>query len=464
MTLAQTAPVSRFDATGYGERLDELARRHSVPAASLAVYAGGELAELAVGVLNRRTGTPASTDAVFQIGSITKVWTAALLLRLTEIAGVDLDALVLDAIPELRLPDHREQALSIRQLLNHTSGLPGDWFPDTGRGDDCLRLLVPKLADAQLAHPLGAMMSYSNSAFSLAGHVAERVLNATWDDALREHVIRPLQLTSSVTLPEDALLHAAAVGHLGTGSEQTVAPIWQLPRACGPAGLVTATARDVASFGAIFLAGAVNEAISPGSIAAMTTPTIPIPGQPAAGVGLGWLIGDWSGRTVLSHDGGTIGQAAALRVLPEEGIVVALLTNGGEWGSFRDAVLGDVLTGLTGTPPPPPPSPDADPIAIDPRPYCGSFARAGVVITVKADEAGDGLRGDVLITDELEAMATSVEQALEIAATKQPATFLAKPAGASAGWMPLAFLPADATGSDGYVYLHFGARVMARIN
>jgi len=276
MTLAQTAPVSRFDATGYGERLDELARRHSVPAASLAVYAGGELAELAVGVLNRRTGTPASTDAVFQIGSITKVWTAALLLRLTEIAGVDLDALVLDAIPELRLPDHREQALSIRQLLNHTSGLADFEYDPVVlapylAGDLSHRWAPRKLVQIAVSHPPlfapGTDESYSSTNYLLAGLIVEARTGHTLGNELNRRIFQPLHLraTSFPTTARMPSPHAHGYLVIKKPPASDVTALYPFPWA---AGAIVSNAVDTATFYRALLSGRL---LSPRLLHAMQT-------------------------------------------------------------------------------------------------------------------------------------------------------------------------------------------------
>ena len=105
----------------------------------------------------------------------------------------------------------------MRHLLTHTSGIDGDVFTDTGRGDDCLEKYVALLAEAAQNHPLGATWSYCNSGFSLAGRVIEKLTEGTWDAAIKERLVGPLGLTHTGTLPEEALLHRAAVGHVERG-------------------------------------------------------------------------------------------------------------------------------------------------------------------------------------------------------------------------------------------------------
>src|SRR5689334_5451105 len=91
--------------THWTGRLAELAERHQVPGASLGILSGDEIAESAYGVLSLRTGVETTTDSLFQIGSISKVWTATLVMQLVDEGKLQLDAPVVDVLPELRLSD-----------------------------------------------------------------------------------------------------------------------------------------------------------------------------------------------------------------------------------------------------------------------------------------------------------------------------------------------------------------------
>ena len=100
-------------------------------------------------------------------------------------------------LPELRLSDPEvTRQVTVRHLLTHTSGIDGDVFTDTGRGDDCLERYVALLADVAQNHPLGATWSYCNSGYSLLGRIIEKVTGGTWDAALRERLFTPLGLAA----------------------------------------------------------------------------------------------------------------------------------------------------------------------------------------------------------------------------------------------------------------------------
>jgi CubicO group peptidase (beta-lactamase class C family) len=155
-------------------RLPALMAEHKVPGAVVAVAADGQVIDLAAGVLSKATGVEATVDSVFQIGSITKVWTATLVVQLVDEGKLDLDAPVRRYVPEFRLADETAAAtITIRQLLSHTGGFEGDIFTDTGRGDDAVQRYLETLAEVGQLFGPGERFSYNNAAFCVLGRVVE---------------------------------------------------------------------------------------------------------------------------------------------------------------------------------------------------------------------------------------------------------------------------------------------------
>ena len=136
-----------IDIRRWQERLALLADKHGVPGASLAILEGDQVAEAAYGVLNIRSGVEATTDSLFQIGSITKAWTATLVMQLVDEGLLDLDEPVVTYLPEFKVADADvTRTVTTRHLLAHTSGIDGDLFLDTGRGDDAVSKYVEACA------------------------------------------------------------------------------------------------------------------------------------------------------------------------------------------------------------------------------------------------------------------------------------------------------------------------------
>jgi CubicO group peptidase (beta-lactamase class C family) len=387
------------DAIGWvTERLPALLEEYDVPAAGVAILADDEVADVAAGVLSRSTGVEATADSVFQIGSITKLWTSTLVMQLVDEGAVDLDAPVRTYLPDFRIADEGAAAqITVRQLLTHTSGFEGDIFTDTGRGDDAVEKYLGVLHDVPQLFPPGDLWSYNNAGFVVLGRLVEALRGKPYDVCLRERLVTPLGLTHVAGSPYEAILFRAAVGHLepepGTG--YVAAPIWALARSNAPAGSMLAmTPRDLLGFARMHLAdgrapdGA--QVLAPGTSARMRELQVTLPdlGNLASSWGLGFERWQTAEGLVIGHDGGTIGQVAFVRIVPESGVAVALLTNGGSSVSLYNDVMGHLLAELAGVHLPALPVPPTDPEPVDATRYLGTYSCDVGDIIVTQDDAG----------------------------------------------------------------------------
>ncbi|MFI6662110.1 serine hydrolase [Streptomyces sp. NPDC050523] len=460
------API---DGAHWQRRLDALAARHKVPGATLGILRlrpgaddslHDERVDAAGGVLNVDTGVPATADSVFQIGSMSKVWTATLVMQLVDEGRLDLDEPLLTVLPELRLADpEATKAVTMRHLLTHTSGIDGDVFTDTGRGDDCLEKYVAGLADVAQNHPLGATWSYCNSGFSLMGRVVEKLTGVTWDEAMRERIFGPLGLGHTGTLPEEALLHRAAAGHVthGGGAPER-APVWSLPRSLGPAGLINSTVADVLAFARAHLCGGRTadggSLLSEAGTAEMAERQAELPDPYTLGDswGLGWIRFTWGGQLVLGHDGNTIGQLAFLRLLPAQGIAVTLLTNGGNARDLYEDLFREIFAELAGIDIPRPPAPPQHPPTVDVGRHTGVYERAGMRIDV-LERDGEGVLRTTATGPLAELVPDPVEEHTMTPLDASGDLFVIRMAD-SQSWLPVVFY----TLPGGERYVHLGVR------
>ncbi|MFD9136075.1 serine hydrolase domain-containing protein [Streptomyces bottropensis] len=392
----------KLDLARWQARLDQLCAEHHVPGASLAVLVDGTVHECASGVLHRGTGVETTTESVFQMGSIAKIYTATLVMRLVEDGLLDLDAPVTDVLPEFSVGGPAATAMiTVRRLLSHTSGLTCDFNHDSGRGDDCLAKYVEAAKDVALDCPPGSAISYSSVGYNVLGRIIEVVTGKVWDQALKDLLLTPLGLTRTMTLPEEALRFRAAMGHLGEpGQAPDPAPEWDMmPRSAGPYGRVIATAGDLARLARMHLAGGVAEdgtrVLSEETVALMQRRVVDCPDKwtvSSDGWGLGWTLYDWNGVEGYGHDGASIGQYAYLRVVPSADVAVALLTNGGGAREVYAALYRELLADLAGVTMPDPFAPSATPPVVDWTPLIGTYRREGVIITVtEKDGSGHAL-------------------------------------------------------------------------
>lgn len=390
------------------DALDALARRHGVPGAVLAVAEGEELLDFATGVLNVDTGVETTADSIFQIGSNTKLFTATLVMQLVDAGAVDLDAPVKKYLKGFAL-DHPTAAseITVRQLLTHTSGVHGDYFKGFGRGDDAIERYVESLAEIGLVHRPGQMWSYCNAGYVVAGRLAEVVGAAPYHELLAERICRPLGLSHTTVRVEEMIARRCAVGHVSApGGRPVVPPTVVMEHAQAPAGsLTTSTAAELVRFVQIHLEGGAapdgSALLSAASVHAMQQTQVAMPhtSTAPASMGLGWLMQEWDGKRVIGHGGGTIGQLSFLQCLPDENLVVVLLTNSASGGLlWRD--LGRYLfEELAGVHMARPLTPAGTPPDLDLSRYAGTYERLGVRHTLTVEDGKLMMRSAT--TDEL---------------------------------------------------------------
>lgn len=375
-------------------RIEEL----DIPAASVAVLVDGDVIEHAAGILNRNTGVANTTDAVFQIGSITKVWTATLVMQLVDEGLVELDKPVRTYLPDFRVEDEdASAAVTVRQLLTHTAGFEGDIFRETGSGDDAIEVLIAGVGDVPQLFAPGEQFSYNNLAYCLLGRLIEVLREKTYKQCLHEHLFAPLGLTHAATNADEAIVFRAAMGHVSPGANEpvVVGPMWGMMASGAPAGsMLSMPPRDLLAFARMHLNDGKAEdgtvVLSPESVSAMREREVELPKLEMLGDawGLGWELMDTNLGTMIGHDGNTIGQASFLRVLPEHGIAIALLTNGGNVYPLYREIFAHVLGELAGLEYKELPSPPENPERIDASGFVGTYGASVMDLKVSQDEDG----------------------------------------------------------------------------
>ncbi|GLY53408.1 serine hydrolase domain-containing protein [Lentzea sp. NBRC 102530] len=280
--------------------LERLARKHDVPSAQLVVRHGGESTEANVGV---------GPDAAFPLGSLTKPFTAALVLTLADDGDLDLD----EPLPKL--------PVTPRQLLTHTSGLAAN----VEQATVSRRRWAARQGPDDLVHRPGELFSYSNAGYVLAGHLVEDVTGVNWQDAVESILLWPLRITPAFVTGRTE--RRAVPGHSGT----RVIAGQSLPELEAPAGGLALSARDLVTF-------ALNHdaAMSHDHLAGHRAGPYGL----ADGWGLGWAV---YGQTWSGHDGTGDGTSCHLRF--DGDTVVALTTDsaGGSalWQDLVDELRSD---------------------------------------------------------------------------------------------------------------------------
>ncbi len=307
-------------------------QRLGVPGVAFGVLDGDTEHVAGFGVTNVDHPLEVTAETLFQIGSTTKTMTATAMMRLVEQGKVELDAPVRSYVPGFRMADEEVTAkVTPRHLLTHLGGWLGDYFDDTGRGEDALAIYVGRMAELPQLTPLGTVWSYNNAGFSLAGRVIECVTGQSYEEALTELVLQPLGLSKSFILPEEAMVHRFAAGHakLPDGRIRVLRP-WQLARSAHPAGGVISCVLDQLAYARFQLGDGLAEdgsrVLEAGTMVEMQTWQAAA-GAMADGVGLSWLLRDMGGARIVQHGGATLGQQSAFLMVPARRFAFTMLTN-----------------------------------------------------------------------------------------------------------------------------------------
>lgn len=326
------------------EKTTTLMKTHKVPGVAVGLVVGGEEFTQGFGVTSLEHPLPVTTDTLFQIGSTTKTVTTTAVMRLVEQGLLELDKPVKTYLKRFRVKDKfASDNVTVKQLLNHTSGWLGDYFENTGDGDDALAKYTAKMAKLVQLTPLSEIWSYNNSAFSLAGRVIESVMKKPYELAVQELVLEPLGLSNSFFFPAQVMLRRFVVGHatqkLESGEEKVVTAVpWPIPRSSNAAGGLCSSLKDQLRYARFHLGDGRNwkgeRALSKQSMKLMQTPTV------SAGfdefTGLSWFIGtrksNGKSLSVVAHGGATNGQLSMFWFAPKQQFAFTVLTNANSGG------------------------------------------------------------------------------------------------------------------------------------
>lgn len=310
-------------------------KRNFLPGCAIGVIADGQEFSGGLGVTSVDNPLPVDADTLFQIGSTTKTFTATAIMRLVEMDKLDLDEPIRTYLPDFTMRDREVTAhATTRHLLTHVGGWVGDFFEDTGDGDDALAIYVRKMAELPQLTPLGAVWSYNNSAFSLAGHAIAAVTGKTYEAAMLELVLKPLGLKRSYFFPSLVMLKRFAVGHAVVKEKAHVMRPWAIPRSSWPAGGIAASAKDQLRYASFHLGdGTAHDGarvLTTETMAAMRTPIRE--GALDRKMGVSWMIEEMGGVRFVLHGGATFGQLSTFMIAPERKFALVVLTNAGSGG------------------------------------------------------------------------------------------------------------------------------------
>jgi CubicO group peptidase (beta-lactamase class C family) len=317
------------------------------------------------GHANIERGERVTPDTLFRAASISKLFTTTLVMQEVDAGRIGLDDPVnqhLDARTRIRNADGTlARGVTIRGLLTHTSGLPVSW-KGLEYGNVLMRhvtngLRLPQsledvVAGMRTIRAPGERIVYANGGFALLGHLVARLNERPFESLVKERVLDLLGMHDSGFVIEPSMPRlATSYGGTLRGAGRKEAPY--VRNLTGPAGALVTTGPELARFGRMMLRGGEidGSGVFPAALLRQAM-ELQARNHPELddGWGLGFTVSEFRGRRAAGHDGGLAGVSTRLLTLPDEGIGVVVLTNGGD-AAYVSRVAERVLETMLGLEP-----------------------------------------------------------------------------------------------------------------
>lgn len=292
--------------------------RQRIAGISLAVIKDGKIVKAkGYGAANIETGTPASADTVYKIGSISKCFFGVAIMMLAEDSRLRLDDTVARYFPDA---PEAWKSITIRQLLTHTSGIvedPPGFTPFESQSDE---RIVKSLYTAPLLFKPGEQWSYSNANYFVLGEIIRRVSGKPWSGFIEERIFHPLHMDSTRVTTTTEIVPHRAEGYIWNGGRFTKAEDWVAVR---PSGAFLSTVMDMAKWDAAVRRRAL---LKPASWEQILTPVQLRTGK-SYPYGFGFFLDPWQGHRQIHHEGQLPGFIGAYQDFPDDHLTLVMLTN-----------------------------------------------------------------------------------------------------------------------------------------
>lgn len=326
--LAAVAKSGTAEAAATAEALLAAAYPADAPGAAVLVKWKGEVVlRKGYGMAHMDLGVPVSPEQVFEIGSVTKQFTAALVLRLAQDGKLALSDPITKFFPQMSFGG---AAITLEQLLSHTAGVPNytdmpEWIP-RWREDMSVETLFALFRDKPLDFPPGTLWNYSNSGYILLGAVIEQVTGKSYEAVVESELFAPLGMKDSRYGHQEEIVRGRVAGYVKGPEGWANAPYLSLTQPYA-AGSLMSTVDDLARWSDALESGKV---VSPASRDRMFTSAILRGGDQdgiATRYGLGNAMTEVAGRPAHEHGGGIHGFTCDLLRVPGDDLLVVILSN-----------------------------------------------------------------------------------------------------------------------------------------
>lgn len=317
--------------------LDELDSKEHLSGVVLVGRGGQVIYQNAYGMANRSFGIANNLDTKFLLGSLTKQFTAMLVMQQVEAGLLDLDAPL-----TMYLSDFRKETgdkITIRHLLTHTHGIPNadetERYKPMAKGE-----FVKKYCEANLEFSPGTLFEYSDVVgYYLLGIILEKMTNTDFAELLEERIFEPLGMSNSGYFSQDTILQNFAIGYLQKESGFLSAPHWDMSQSFSAAG-VYSTAGDLFKW---------DEALRKADLVSEESLTVIFtPYSDKVRYGFGWFINDpeinGAKRLFAGHTAGANGYRAEIMRGINDDIVVIYLSNTDKYVEMRYQIIEAIMS------------------------------------------------------------------------------------------------------------------------
>lgn len=347
-------PLTGDRLAAFQEFIANTAALLNLPGASVAVVQNGDIAFIeGLGVREAGRPAPVTADTLMRIGSVTKSFSSLLAATLVDAGRLSWETPIVDLLPDFAVSDPEVTArLTASDAFCACTGVPRRDLEFIFRGQDLTpQTMIDSIVDLELTADFGERFQYSNQMVAVGGYAAAvadggsvRDLNHAYAISLRDQVLNPIgmsrttmDLTAVVVDDDYATPHAADLAGVPTPLPLLEDDLWLWSAA--PAGALWSSAREMARY----LQTQLGRGQSPDGVRVVSAANLERTWQPGVSLevaqfppplsglqghyGLGWVVGNFAGQRVISHDGGTFGFGALAAFLPDADLGLAVLTN-----------------------------------------------------------------------------------------------------------------------------------------
>lgn len=327
---------SQTDLAQAFKKIDSFLQLHvnssNIPGIAIAITRGDRIIyKKGFGVTDIWSGKPLQPFHNFHIASISKTFAATAVMQLAEKGKIDINNPLFTYLPYFRMKDDRYRIITIKQLLNHTSGMPDVDDYEWGKNvvdEGAAERFTKTLLDSQLISDPGKEFHYSNIAFDIMADLVAKISGKTFEGYVKDNILLPLGMRKSSFFYPETDTSIRTKPH--TGNPSLVSPVYPYNRMHAPSSTLNTSAEELAHWAIANLNDGKfkgKSILQPATLKQMMTPTFLSNKERGVSIGLSWFSYLYRGLIQIEHGGGDLGYRSMLNLIPEKKLGIVILCN-----------------------------------------------------------------------------------------------------------------------------------------